>query len=360
MRLTRPALFASTADASILRGHARPLPYERESLAPGEVLPARDEAFLRALLAARAIHFDSGETNLGDALLALSHLEAMIDAASLLGLRVGVTASPDIARLLDLPAKVRPPHGAVRLSAALGSAGPLMPRPDVPAFRTSARVYADLPSRRYLDVERRVGVRLPRNDGFLPALSGRAAGSDRPPGSDRPMIGYIAASSWPEKKDYGIHRFAQVARHIDAITGGDFDHVVVPGLENVPEVHPPLRELPRDGHDLAELLGLFARATLIVGNDTGLLHAAAMTKSATRLGVIGIYGRHSYLRFTTGHHRHFAIATPFAQRMAFCDGSPVRDGIDDERYPRAATIRRIAPAYVAECARRVLEGVAIP
>ncbi|HMJ83763.1 MAG TPA: hypothetical protein VK504_11375, partial [Vicinamibacterales bacterium] len=67
-RLMRPALFATTADASALRGRAHPLPYDRDSMAPGDVLPMRDERFLRALLAAQAIYFDGRQTNLGDAL----------------------------------------------------------------------------------------------------------------------------------------------------------------------------------------------------------------------------------------------------------------------------------------------------
>ncbi len=121
-------------------------------------------------------------------------------------------------------------------------------------------------------------------------------------------------------------------------------------------MYPPLQALPIESHDIAALLGLFSQATLIIGNDTGLVHAAAMTMSHTRLGVIGIYGRHSYLRFTTGDRRQYAIATPFGQAMAFADCSPVRDRIDDKQYPHASTIRRIAPEYIAECARRVLEG----
>jgi hypothetical protein len=350
-RLVRPALFASTADASVLRDRALLLPYDRDSLAPGEVLPIRDEPFLRALLDARSIHFDGRETSLGDALLALSHLEAIRDAARLLGLRLTVTASPEIARLVNVPAAARPPDRAVRISLASGCTDPLKPRADLPAFRTSTRVYADLPARRYLDVERRLGLRLPRNDAFLPTLVGRPGGS-----RGRPLICYIAASSWPRKKDYGVRAFALVAQHVRTITGRNFDHALIQGLDDPQKTPPPLLMLPLESHDLSALLGLFAQATLVIGNDTGLVHAAAMTRSQTRLGVIGIYGRHSYLRLTTGHRRHYAIATPFAQAMALGDSAPLRDRIDDEWYPRAAAVRRIAPEYIAECARRVLEG----
>jgi hypothetical protein len=349
--LVRPALFTSTADASALRDRAQLLPYDRDSLAPGEVLPIRDEPFLRALLAARSIYFDGRETHLGDTLLGLSHLEAVRDAAWLLGLRLTETASPEIAHLLEVPATTRPPDHAMRISVGPVRTGQLMPRADLPAFRTSTRVYADLPSRRYLDVERRLGLRLPKNRFFLPTLSGRPAA-----GRGRPLICYIAASSWPEKKDYGVRGFALVAQRINAITGCDFDHALIQGLEDPQETHPPLLALPLESHDITALLGLFTQATLIIGNDTGLIHAAAMTKSHTRLGVIGIYGRHSYLRFTTGDRRQYAIATPFAQAMALSDRSPARDGIDDEWYPYAAAVRRIAPEYIAECALRVLEG----
>ncbi len=338
-RLLRPARFTSTADASLLRDRALPLPYDRDSLAPGAALPTRDVKFLLALLAARSIHFDDRGTSLGDALLALSHLQALRDAASLFGLRLPVTASPRMAGLLNLPATTQPPPRALRIR----------PMIDPPAVRTATQTHADLPARRYLAVERRLGLRLPRNRGFLPALSSRS--DDHGP----PLICYIAASAWSRKKNYGARGYALVARSIDAIVGRGFDHVLVQGVDDVKRPPAPLR-LSNDQHDLAALLELFARATLVIGNDTGLLHAAAMTKSDTRLGVIGIYGRHSYFRYTTGDPRHYAIATPFAQAMAFSDGSPQRDRIADEWYPRAAGIRRIPPKFIAECAVRVLAG----
>jgi len=350
-RLVRPALFASTADASALRGCAVSLPYDRESLAPGEVLPVRQEWFLRALLDARSLYFDGGRTNLGDALLGLSHLEAIRDADGLLGLHLPLTASPDIARLLNVPAATRPPEGSTVISVAPDGNGELRPRGNVPAFRTSTRVYADAPARHYLDVERRLGLRLPRNEAFLPALSARRA-EDR----QRPLICYVAASSWPPKKDYGVRGFARVARQIDALTGRDFDHLLIPGVDEPLNTHPPLQTLPADSLGLPAVLRLFAQATLVIGNDTGLVHAAAMTKSHVRRGVIGIYGRHSYLRLTTGDPRHYAIATPFAQAMALSDRSPHPGMIDDDWYPRAAPIRRIAPEFIAECARRVLDS----
>jgi len=344
-RLMRPALFATTADASALRGRAHPLPYDRDSMAPGDVLPMRDERFLRALLAAQAIYFDGRQTNLGDALLGLSYLEAVRDAASLLGLQLRVIASPDIARLLKVPGTNRPPDRTLRIGVAQGSERLFASNEDLPVFRTATRVYASLPSRYYFDVERRLGLRLPRSSGFLPVLPAR------PAHRDRPFVCYIAASSWPEKKDYGIRGFARVAQQI----GDDFEHVVVRGLDDPPETHPPLTLAP-ESNDVEDLLGLFAEAALIIGNDTGLLHAAAMTATSSRRGVIGIYGRHSYLRFTTGDRHQYAIATPFAQAMAFSDRSPVRDQIDDERYRRAAAVQRIAPEFIAACARRVVDG----
>jgi Glycosyltransferase family 9 (heptosyltransferase) len=349
-RLVRPALFASTADASVLRDCARLLPYDRDSLTAGALLPTRDEKFLRALLAARSIYFDSSKTNLGDALLALAHLEALRDAARLFGLSLTVAASPGIARLLDVPAATDPPDGSSVICVVEGCKGALVPRTNLPTFCTATRVYADFPARRYLDVEQRLGVRLPRDAAFLPAFTAAPA-PDRP----RPLICYIAASSWPEKKDYGVNGFARVAQQIDAITGRDFDHMVIHGMDYQPTPAPPLRALPFESLDMPVLLGLFAQATLVIGNDTGLVHAAAMTKSHIRRGVIGIYGRHSYLRFTTGDPRHYAIATPFAQAMALSDRSPIPDVIDDEWYPRAAPVRRIAPEFIAECARRVLD-----
>jgi Glycosyltransferase family 9 (heptosyltransferase) len=322
------------------------LPYDRDALEPGTMLPERDEPFLRALLSGRPIHVDGRETAFGDALLALAHVEALRDAAALLGLPLTLTASPLIARMLEVPALELPRRGAIRVGLALECEGVLVPRPDVPVLCTASRVYAHQPARRYLDAERRLGIRLPRDDRFLPALQAAPAAA-----RGRPLICYIAASSWPARKDYGTHLFAEVARQL----GDDFDHVLVPGLEDDDEPPSPLQPVPCKVYDIPALLALFTQSTLVLGNDTGLLHAAAMTQSAIRRGVIGIYSRHSYLRFTTGDARQYAIATPFAQAMALGNRNPGPLGVDDSRYPRAGATRRVPPQFIADCARRVLE-----
>jgi ADP-heptose:LPS heptosyltransferase len=100
---------------------------------------------------------------------------------------------------------------------------------------------------------------------------------------------------------------------------------------------------------------VFASAQVVIGNDTGLTHLAALTErpDGTRPEVIGLYGRHAHTRWTTGGERHHAIATAFSQMLSAADRCPVRDDLDDTLWSQAASLAEIPPEAVATFAARL-------
>jgi ADP-heptose:LPS heptosyltransferase len=99
---------------------------------------------------------------------------------------------------------------------------------------------------------------------------------------------------------------------------------------------------------------------LVVGNDTGLTHLAAATRSPDGRGpqVIGLHARHSHTKWRTGLPWHHAIATAFSDKMHREDRCPVRDRIDDRDFGAASEITSITPSYLAEAAADVLDAPA--
>ncbi|MBO0916651.1 glycosyltransferase family 9 protein, partial [Streptomyces laculatispora] len=95
---------------------------------------------------------------------------------------------------------------------------------------------------------------------------------------------------------------------------------------------PPRRHvqvLHLDGVPADDLTDLFPRCHLIVGNDTGLTHLAALARGSGDDGppVVGLYARHSHSKWRTGLPHHHAVATDQSDRMHQGDLCPVRDAI---------------------------------
>ncbi len=106
-----------------------------------------------------------------------------------------------------------------------------------------------------------------------------------------------------------------------------------------------------------DLVGLFPHCLLIVGNDTGLTHLAAMARGGQDRGgppVIGLYARHSHSKWRTGLPHHHAVATNLSDRMHQGDLCPVRDTIapDTNVHMDAFT-----PAALAQVSLELLNEV---
>jgi ADP-heptose:LPS heptosyltransferase len=216
---------------------------------------------------------------------------------------------------------------------------------------TSHKTHVALPARYYLEMEMRLGVRLPRDDNFVPTYHYVAPAPFR----TNLLVCYVSATSLPEKKDYGKDRYREVASALSAnLVPRSVRHFHIGSHYEAASTRPPLEEIEVATIDDAGRL--FATADLVIGNDTGLTHLAALSLGRGREAqVVGLYGRHSYAKWNTGRSNHHAIATVFSQWMKAADLCPVRDEIDDSVYGDAANLASIIPSYIAEVAAALLD-----
>lgn len=204
-------------------------------------------------------------------------------------------------------------------------------------------IHASLPMRYYLAAEQTLGVRLPADRAPLPGFT-----TDE---QVRPFhVVFVSATSWPSRKDYGAHGFARIARFLAERISAPWTFTQITSTDAQPT---PLTDIEvLAGPDAVDCLDVFASAEVVIGNDTGLTHLAALTERSDGTGpqVIGLYGRHAHTKWTTGAVRHHAIATPFSQMLAFADRCPIRDGLDDALWSHSASLADIPAELVAEFA----------
>lgn len=172
----------------------------------------------------------------------------------------------------------------------------------------------------------------------------------------------ITATSWPERKDYTAQRYIALAEHIAEaqqtqarlllIGGNPTDGLRI--TAEAPRRH--VQVLRLDGMPADHLTDLFPHYHLIVGNDTGLTHLAAMARgrNGSSPPVVGLYARHSHSKWRTGLPHHHAVATDLSDRMHQGDLCPVRDAIatDTDIHMDA-----FPPAALAQVCLELLNGV---
>ncbi|XKK40075.1 glycosyltransferase family 9 protein [Nocardiopsis sp. ARC36] len=170
-------------------------------------------------------------------------------------------------------------------------------------------------------------------------------------------IAAVTATSWPGRKDYGAERFTDAARIIGERSGRHVRLHLVAGHDDTAPRPPAdtagVRIEPVAGADLASLMDLFAHCDVVLGNDTGLTHLAALVSA--RAEVIGLYGRHSHSKWRTGLGHHHALATSFSERMHRRDMCPVLDGLDDTGNSGHTSLSAISPDLLADSALLALE-----
>lgn len=357
--------------------HTTPLGYDRGSVSLGAPLPLPASAEFVHRLSGCGEVVVAFEGKLGDTLLALSGVRAVLDWLRLRSVRTSVRAVGPYAGLIartgllaQLP--VTTPHGRravigdragieahgseAVVSLVLDPAAP-------PCWSSDGRAHPDLPARHYLALERRLGIRLPGTAPFAPTL---ATGPNDLVEELRSVgwlggltIAAITATSWPERKDYTAQRYialteqiaeAQQAQARLLLIGGNAEDGFRVSAE-APRRH--VQVLHLDGVPAEQLADLFPHCDLIVGNDTGLTHLAAMTRSPER-PVIGLYARHSHSKWRTGLPHHHAVATDLSDRMHQGDLCPVRDAI-----PPDVDVHMDAfpPAELARVCLGLLNGV---
>ncbi|NIL43760.1 glycosyl transferase family 9 [Salinispora arenicola] len=295
---------------------------------------------------------DFGSRGLGDLLLGLAMAQALHEAThEQFGRLEYIGSRGDLIARCTLPVAVA--HGNGHQLGTTGGnkergfhAVPESPPTLLDLVRADiVEVHAALPMRYYLGIEQTLGVRLPANSDPCPRFRSTVAAPE-------PLhVVFVSTTSRPERKDYGIDNFSIIAERLAAHHSGAWRFSLVT---------PPDREPPQPtaqievihGPPAVDCVDLFATAELVIGNDTGLTHLAALTARPDGSGphVVGLYGRHGHAKWTTGSPYHHAVATPFSHLMSIADACPVRDGYDDTLWSTASDLRAIPGAVIAEFA----------
>lgn len=332
----------------------------REHAPLGRVLPYRRACGENPPVTRRAGHaaedgweIDLGERGLGDVLLGLALARALADATGRDDLEY-TGPRPDLMRRCSLALSVRPAPGRHFVRAS----GPDRLRfPTVPANPPTwldilddecVEVHAALPMRYYLHAEQALGVRLPASHAPAPLFPSAQ--------ETQPFhVVFVAATSWADRKDYGPARFAAIAAALAEHHAAPWRFTLITGTSTkapaaLTALVNVLSEVPA-----ADCIDVFASADIVIGNDTGLTHLAALTRrpDGTSPNVIGLYGRHSHTKWITGADHHHALAMPFSQMLAAADRCPVRDRLDDSVWSASARITGIPARLIIQTAARV-------
>ncbi|MFC8845559.1 MULTISPECIES: glycosyltransferase family 9 protein [unclassified Micromonospora] len=295
---------------------------------------------------------DFGSRGLGDLLLGLAMAQALHDATHDQYETLEYCGSrADLIARCTLPVTVTSGDGHQLGTPGSDNASEFDAVPESPPTlldlidADSVEVHAALPMRYYLDIEQTLGVRLPASDDPCPRFQATVA-------EPQPFhVIFVATTSRPDRKDYGIDNFSVVAEHLSARHSGAwrFSLVTPPG-HHLPAPAGQIEVL--HGPTAVDCIDLFATAELVIGNDTGLTHLAALTIRAdgTQPHVVGLYGRHGYAKWITGSPRHHAVATPFSHLMSVADACPVRDRYDDSLWSTASDLRAIPTKDIADFA----------
>ncbi|MFE0423350.1 glycosyltransferase family 9 protein [Streptomyces sp. NPDC058953] len=360
--------------------HTTPLGYDRADLPVGVPLPVPASAELVHRLSGCGEILVAFEGKLGDTLLALSAVRALVEWLRLRSVRVVIRAVGPYTGLITRTGLITCPtvttpcgrravigdragveqHGAdAAVNVVCDPAAP-------PCWSSDGRAHPDLPARHYLVLERRLGVRLPGTAPFTPVLTTASTQLVEDLRSAGWLTGLtmaaITATSWPERKDYTARRYVALAEHIAErhqsqvrllLIGGDPAEGVHVSPE-APRRH--VQALHLDGVPADQLVDLFPYCHLVVGNDTGLTHLAAMADGGSGGGppVVGLYARHGHGKWRTGLPHHHAVATELSDRMHQGDLCPVRDAFapDGDFHMDA-----FPPAALAQVCLDLLNGV---
>lgn len=293
-----------------------------------------------------------GERGLGDVLLALGLVQALADGTGLDSELHYQGPRPRLMQRCRLPMSTSFTDGRHTVHTKHSKGFTFYAIPERPQAWLDildvelVEVHAALPMRYYLAVEQTLGVRLPADRAPLPTfMSSEQA---------RPFhVVFVSATSWPSRKDYGGAGFARIAGVLAQRFPAPWTFTLITSTDAEPVTFDGIDILA--GLDAVDCLDVFASAEVMIGNDTGLTHLAALTErpDGTSPHVLGLYGRHAHTKWTTGTAHHHAIAAPFSQMLALADRCPVRDHLDDALWSQSASLADIPAEIIADFASEV-------
>ena len=211
--------------------------------------------------------------------------------------------------------------------------------------------YPSRPARYFLTFEREVGIRLISDPNeSLPDFV-----FDRKSKNNKKMMCLVSQASRPEKK-FGTSRFIKLAKRLYDAKIVDKAYLFANSKEESPLewiLVKKLIEKYKDWLVLVENMGfeemaeLFSKSKIVIGNDTGFTHLAAMSVSSIgRPKVFTIYSRHDYGKWSTGKNNIYPLFKKLSEYLSKNNMSIQRDKIDvtswgSEEWAYSVSISRV-------------------
>ncbi|MBI5358594.1 hypothetical protein HZB69_03160 [Candidatus Amesbacteria bacterium] len=197
--------------------------------------------------------------------------------------------------------------------------------------------YSSRPARYFLTFEREVGKRLisdPNNS--LPNFV-----FDSQKTNSGKIMCIVSQASRPEKK-FGTTRFIKLAKRLFDSKLVDIVYLLANSKEESPSEWILVRRLLEKYKDwlilvedkkFEETAELFSKSQIVLGNDTGFTHLAAMSvNNMGRPKVFILYSRHDYSKWSTGKDNVYPIVTKLSEYLKNNNMSIQRDGIDLSKW----------------------------
>ncbi len=235
--------------------------------------------------------------------------------------------------------------------------------------------FSSRPARYYLTFERQVGRILFSNpEESLPDLVMNkdkilrnkclAKYKFNPDDINISYIGIVGQASMVEKK-FGLSRYLNVIKKLNI----NQIKTKVLFLANSKEESPgdwlkmkktaekmPCEIIYIDATDFELLAYIFARCCLVIGNDTGFSHLAAMCRksdASPRVPCIIIYSRHDWGKWRTGKDNVYPIVTKLSEYLRKNNTSISRDKIDLKQWGLKEWAYSVPESHVVKLAKKL-------
>lgn len=188
-----------------------------------------------------------------------------------------------------------------------------------------------------------------------------------PDSPDLNFIGIVSQANLVEKR-FGSVRFLKLAEKLTKKDKKTLILLLANPDEESPSEWIKVKEIMQRNKNIRllkaedfELLAyIFARCKLVVGNDTGFSHLAAMSKKslkANNVPVFIIYSRHDYGKWSTGKNNVHPITTKLSEYLKENNMSISRDKIDVAKWGLEEWAYSVSVSKVAKVINKEIENL---